>query len=122
MSNWTIAEVKGQLAKLGVQLHPDAVMRTYERPANGASVDLCVVDAVSTIDGKPDCCVYGFASCISCDELCYLGSETSKVVGDLEQGVYPICLKCAATHIPSDTPPVDRLVDRARGGLVRPPV
>ncbi len=122
MTDWTIAEAKGRLAELGVQLHPEADMQTYQRPADGTPVGLCVVEAVSTVGGKPDYCVHGFASCIACDELCYLGSETSKVVGDRDRGVYPICLKCAAEHIPPATLPAERLVDRPRSGVVRPPV
>lgn len=114
IKNWSIPEVKGRLASLGVQLHPDAAMQTYDRPAPDVPASLCVVEAVSAVKGKPNYCVHGFASCIGCDELCYLGSETSKVVGDRSRGVYPICLKCAAKTIPSTMAPKEVLVDRPR--------
>ncbi len=112
---WTIAEVKGELARLGAELKPDARMQVYERPRAGTPIGLCVVETVESVDGKPPYCVHGFASCVGCEKLCYLGSETSKVVADRSRGVYPICIHCAETRIPTyDRSPIQRLIDRPR--------
>lgn len=85
----SLADVKAELAALGVQLHPQAQFQSVEQPTGEIAV--VMVDRIA--DGPPTYCVHGFASCVRCDQLCYLGSETAQVVG--ERTAYPLCLPCA---------------------------
>lgn len=95
----TLSELKARLAPLGVDVHHSATMQLITRPPAGVTVDYVVLDRVEDVP-KPSYCVHGFCTCNVCGEICYLGSETSKLVA--EQQAQPICLTCAKLYIPHE--------------------
>lgn len=96
------ADLKAKLAARGLDMKPDANFQVVRPPQDGP-VSVVVLDRVG--DGtKPDYCTHGYASCVRCGELCWMGHETSK---PLEAGeAYAICLECADAVIPQGTPHV----------------
>lgn len=90
-----IADVKAELARLGQTLTPDAKLEHRDRPTGGAQV--IVLERVRK-DETPEYCTHGYASCVHCDHLCWLGSETAKLVSAGEAS--PLCLECANKFIP----------------------
>lgn len=85
-----IAAVKAVLARAGVSLDAKAKLLTLPKPKESSV--LVVVERVRE-GGHPDYCGHGFASCVRCDQLCWLGSATSEMV--TSQQAYPLCLDCA---------------------------
>lgn len=90
-----MADVKAELARLGQTLVPGATLEHRDRPTGGTQV--IVLERVRK-DETPEYCVHGYASCVHCDELCWLGSETSKLVNVGEAS--PLCKNCADQLIP----------------------
>jgi hypothetical protein len=110
----TIAELKGRLARLGAALAVDACLLPRGRPKAGDRVSLVTLDRVRDVK-IPRYCVHGFTSCLWCDELCYLGSESSRVITESED-VYGVCLLCADLHVASQADiVVKELFDRVQG-------
>lgn len=103
-------EVKAELARLGQQLQPGAQLSTYPRPASGQHAVVVLERVVA--NETPEYCTHGYASCINCEELCWLGDETVKVV--TSQQAYPICVECATAVFPPGTQPSGHLRDHRR--------
>lgn len=104
-------EVKAELAGLGQSMHPDAKIRMYERPARGEHAAVVLLDRV-VAGVTPEYCTHGYASCVNCGQLCWLGHETERAVSAAE--AYPLCLDCAREVIPPDMRPTERLEDHRR--------
>lgn len=106
------ATVKGLLAQHGQSLHPEATMTFVERPTGPASV--IVLDRVSDFakGAVPEYCTHGYAECVACAEMCFLGHATEGVVVSGE--ALPICKQCAIRNVPPDTKPVTRYEDHLR--------
>ena len=105
------AEVKGRLAELGQTMHPETTLSYFERPSGPTNI--IVLDRVSDYPkGElPEYCTHGYAECVTCSEMCFLGHETSKVVHSKE--AVPLCRQCAAKHV-TGTHPHRRVVDHLR--------
>ena len=84
------AQLKAELAALGQTLHPDATIQYVEKPKAATSV--IVLDRVVK-NALPDYCCHGYASCVRCNELCWLGHETERIVASHEASA--LCLDCA---------------------------
>lgn len=108
--NMTVADVKAQLADIGVDLEPTARISSFERPKNGEGINLLVLDPVADT-GQPPYCVHGYCRCISCDTICYLGSETLEAMLDRSRNIFAICYPCARQHIPGDQQRATHLED-----------
>lgn len=60
----------------------------------------------------PDYCTHGYASCVMCREMCWMGHATSQVI---ESGdAVPLCLDCAPNVIPPGTHATVNLADHKR--------
>lgn len=90
MNEWNLAEVKAKLAESDASVRPDAKMTQYDRPTG--PIKIVVLDRVRA-GWTPPYCTHGYASCLRCDQFCYLGHSTEKVVSNHE--AYPLCLTCA---------------------------
>ncbi len=102
------ADIKAQLAQHNVDLHPQATIRSYPRPPAG-NHNVVLLDRVG--DGtRPDYCIHGYASCVRCHELCWLGHETEPAVSS--GSAYPLCLDCARITLPGNATRVGSLHDR----------
>lgn len=99
MPEW-MAEVKAELAKLGQTLHPAADLTMIEKPPPGSATNLVVLDRVT--GEVPDYCVHGYATCVQCDTVCWLGSETVTLVS--RKDAYPICMECMTKLMPQAKP------------------
>jgi hypothetical protein len=97
--NMTVADVKAELADAGLSLEPSARITSFDRPKNNSEVNLLVLDRVSN-PGQPPYCVHGYCRCISCEEICYLGSETLQAMLDRSRNIFAICHPCARQAIP----------------------
>jgi hypothetical protein len=107
----TLGQVRQELAELGTELAAGASMITYERPTG--THDIVIVERVRDLRVAPTYCVHGFASCLRCNEWCYLGSETKRVV--LSGQAYPLCIVCGPQVIPEGrTTPTKRVFDHPR--------
>ncbi len=74
-------------------------------PGPGSTV---LLDRI-TEEGRPPYCVHGETFCTVCGHAVWLGPWTYDAV---VAGAAPLCLVCAMTHLPSDTPaPAGRLDD-----------
>jgi hypothetical protein len=106
------ARVRALLAELGQSMHPEATVSYVERPKGPAS--LVVLDLVSDYPKGvlPEYCTHGYAECIVCYGLCFLGHKTSEVVTSGK--ALPICKGCAVKSIPPDTEPIERFEDHLR--------
>jgi hypothetical protein len=105
----TVADVKGELARLGLDAHAEAQLVYRERAETATSV--IIVDRIADIDGQPEYCVHGYATCSWCKEFCYLGNKTFEAAMD---GAEPLCHQCAVELIPASTPVVGHLNDNKR--------
>jgi len=84
------ASLKAELAGLGQTLQPDAQIQYLEKPTGPK--DVIILDRV--VKGTlPEYCCHGYASCVRCNELCWLGHETEKIVAS--QRASALCLDCA---------------------------
>lgn len=73
-------------------------------------MDVVIVDRVT--ETLPEYCTHGYASCVVCKNMCWMGSETSQII---ESGrAVPICLDCAKQVIPAGTTATERLADHRR--------
>lgn len=107
----TLAEIKADLAALGVSLKPSARIYPYTPPVGGSGRkgwDIVCLDRARDVP-DPDYCVHGFTACVACREYVVLGSQTAKAV--IEGGAVPMCLPCCRKHIPYDRDKSTRLVD-----------
>ena len=86
------ADVKAELAALGVSLHPDSVLTTVTPPQPGTPVAIIVLDRVADVP-RPEYCTHGHAQCIQCYHFCWLGDSTLEHV--TSGRAYPTCLPCA---------------------------
>jgi hypothetical protein len=102
-----VAEV---LATYGQDMHPHAKVIEIDVPKAGTPAGVVVLDRITA--EKPDYCVHGYAECIRCRRMCFLGSETSKIA--TEGKAYPICMECAQEVIPPDTQPRGNANDHKR--------
>ncbi len=109
MTTFGAAELKALLAKHGQTLRPDATVQHMPKPTGAAK--LLVLDRV--VEGVlPAYCTHGYATCVACEELLWIGHATGQV---LQRGdTYPICQPCAARSVPAGEQPVDRIVDHLR--------
>lgn len=72
-----------------------------------------IVDRIEPGDPEPAYCVHGRTVCVGgCNEWCWLGSETVKVVQSGE--ALPLCVPCSRKIIPSGTQPAKRTHDHLR--------
>ena len=96
------ARVKGLLAELGQTLHPEATVSYVEQP-KGATSSVIVLERVSDYPKGtlPEYCTHGYAECVACFELCFLGHATSEVV--TAGKAVPMCRQCAMKSIPPDS-------------------
>jgi len=60
----------------------------------------------------PEYCVHGKVTCYACDEWCWLGDETYKVVKSGHAA--GLCLECANEMLPPELTPARRLHDHRR--------
>ena len=93
-----MAEVKGRLAALGQSVAPDASLSFVDRPA-GEKMPVIILDRV--VKGVvPEYCTHGYAECVACRELCWLGDKTAEIVNARE--ALALCMECAKLHIPPE--------------------
>lgn len=102
--------VKETLATYGQDMHPHATILEVEPPTKETQAGVVMLERVSGL--TPDYCIHGYAECIRCYRLCYLGSETSQYV--IDGKAYPMCLECGAEILPPDTKATDRVQDHKR--------
>lgn len=102
--------VKETLATYGQDVHPHAQILEVTPPTEGTSAGVVMLERITA--EKPDYCVHGYAECVRCRRMCFLGSETSRIV--VEGKAFPLCLECGAEIIPSDTHPIERAEDHRR--------
>lgn len=106
------ADLKAWLAQLGQSVHPEAKARQVTPPPPGSRAPVIVLERVRK-DELPEYCVHGYASCINCRELCWLGHNTEKVVSSGE--AFAVCVECATKIIPPDSQgPVRHVQDHLR--------
>lgn len=110
MSDELRERVAETLATYGQDMHPHATIIEVEPPRGDTKAGVVVLERISGV--KPDYCVHGYAECIKCYRMCYLGSETSKWV--TEGKAFPMCLECATEIIPPDSEPRGNLNDHKR--------
>ena len=87
------------LATYGQDVHPHAKILEVEPPKPGDSAGVVMLDRIT--GEKPEYCVHGYAECVRCRRMCFLGSETSKIV--TEGQAFPLCMECGIEIIPPDT-------------------
>lgn len=109
---WTLADVKADLTQFGQTLHPKATVKTVTRPTG--QTNIIILDRVVK-NALPDYCVHGYASCIRCDHMCWLGHETEKVVASLEASA--ICLDCANELHAAGLLPLDKATTHVQDHL-----
>lgn len=110
MNNELRERVKETLATYGQDMHPHAKILEVDPPKGGETAGVVMLERVT--GEKPDYCVHGYAECIRCYRLCFLGSETSKIV--IEGKAFPLCLVCGAEVLSPDSQPIDRAEDHRR--------
>lgn len=104
------ADLKAELARLGQTLKPDAAMHVLP-PPTGDRHDVVLLERV--VEGAvPEYCIHGYVNCVHCRRLCWLGSETVKLVR--KRGMYPLCLDCANELVPKDQRVAAHIVDHRR--------
>lgn len=57
---------------------------------------IVVLDRIEPGEPKPDYCVHGRATCVTCTEWVWLGHTTEKLVSSRECA--PMCKQCAAKY------------------------
>ncbi len=83
---YCLADLKALLARLGVDLAPDARM-VFRRWHTFTSIRM-----VHQVRGyTPTYVVYGFVACSHCTKLCYLGKDGRDSV---LRGITPVCVQC----------------------------
>ena len=60
----------------------------------------------------PDYCTHGRTTCIACDEWCWLGHATVRIVSDGE--ALPLCRPCAVKLIPPNAKLLGHVEDHRR--------
>ena len=107
------ARVKARLAVMGQQLHPEATLDYVEQPT-GETASVIVLERVSDYakGALPEYCTHGYAECVACFELCFLGHATSEVVAGGK--AVPMCRQCTGKHVPPGTAPIERYEDHLR--------
>jgi hypothetical protein len=60
----------------------------------------------------PPYCTHGRATCITCDEWCWLGDKTHEVV--VSGRAAPMCMQCAARLVPTDAERAGHVQDHRR--------
>lgn len=85
-----VASVKAVLAKAGVSLDPRAEV-SYRTKPTAEATRLVILERVRKGE-EPDYCTHGFATCVRCDRVCWMGSETSRLIASGEAN--PLCLEC----------------------------
>lgn len=108
--NRTLAGMKGELATFGIGIHPTAQVHHSATPHPGAGVLL--LDRVADVRGKPEYCVHGYVHCVNCDEICYLGDQSSRLV--IAGDAVPMCLPCGQAVIPPESMRMGRVDDHLR--------
>lgn len=104
------ADMKAELARLGQTLRPDAVMSVLP-PPEGDRTNVVLLERV--VEGvEPEYCIHGYVSCVHCRHLCWLGSETEKLVR--RRGTYPLCLDCARKLVTRDQRVAAHIADHRR--------
>lgn len=106
----SVADVKAELAGLGLSIDPSTELTYRERPRNEPGM-IVVVDRIGDIDGLPDYCVHGYATCAACRQFCYLGNKTYEAAMN---GAQPVCLPCANMLIPPTHAQAGHLKDNLR--------
>lgn len=66
-----------------------------------------ILERIEPGQPEPDYCIHGRTVCVECDEWCWLGSETFKVVNSRQ--ALPLCIQCATRLFPPDARP-DRTI------------
>lgn len=107
----TRADLKALLAQHDLSLDTDAEITIIDRPSPDEPTTVLVLDLVSSVD-RPDYCTHGYATCVGCGEVCWIGHETSQVL--TSGAALPICGPCADKVVPSTFEPIDRIVDHLR--------
>jgi hypothetical protein len=107
-SDVTRAEIKGALAAHGHSMSPTARVEFISR---GDSENVVLVERLADC-GRPDYCTHGYATCVMCGELCWLGDETFRVVS--ERRAIPLCVPCARGAISRDARPIGTIRDHRR--------
>lgn len=64
------------------------------------SVPLVLLDRIEPGEPKPDYCVHGRATCVACDDWCWLGDQTHDAVKS--RRALPMCRQCAAKLLPGE--------------------
>jgi hypothetical protein len=100
-SDWNYADVKAELAQVGANVHSDAKLLSYGKPEIGQPATFVVLDQVADLP-RPPYQIWGFCTCLSCGEYCYVGSESVKLVAAPDNDTYPLCIRCANKYIPRD--------------------
>lgn len=76
---------------------------------------IVVLDRIEPGEPQPDYCTYGRASCVRCNEWCWLGDKTAEAVA--VGGAAPLCLVCATQHIDSPDYRIGHLSDTRHGDV-----
>jgi len=84
--------VEADLQALGAYVSPQAQFVTHEVP-DYRTTNAVILDRIKDIDGDPPYCTHGYATCVKCDEYCYLGNKTAEVVASRQ--AFPLCRPCA---------------------------
>lgn len=97
------ARVKALLAEMGQSLNPTARVSYVERPPAGQGASVIVLDRVVK-NQLPEYCTHGYAECVRCYHLCWLGDRTRQIVASGE--ALPLCRECATEVIPPGSVPM----------------
>lgn len=110
MSNELRERVKEVLATYGQDVHPHAQILEVDVPRSGEAASVVILERITA--AKPDYCVHGYAECVHCRRMCFLGSETSKMVS--AGGHLPLCIECGQALIPAGTESAGNANDHKR--------
>ncbi len=102
------ARMKATLAELGQTMHHSARVSHIERPPADEGAPVILLDRVVK-DETPEYCTHGYAECVRCFHLCWLGDRTQQVV--VSGDAFPLCMACAKEVIP---PGAEAIKDRTQ--------
>jgi hypothetical protein len=87
-------EALGKLRALGITPNPHMTVVPCGSMSGGGAV--VIVDRVADL-AEPSYCVHGYAECIACYEMTYLGDQTFEAA--ISGRIAPLCQPCAAKHL-----------------------
>ena len=107
----TTADLKAYLARHGQALHPQAKVSYARVPKPDEAAAVILLDRVDK-DVLPEYCCHGYAQCVRCQHLCWLGHKTQQIVADGEAS--PLCMVCADDVLVPGAQRVEHVQDHLR--------